>query len=342
MHAELIRDFQLEICRVFDSLIPHGSRVALLDYPFHTNVGDSLIWLGEIKYLRQRGCEIVFVSSIDTHDQNLFERKLGSIDIILLHGGGNFGSVWPQFQVFREAIISKYVTKKIIQLPQSVHFDSSESASVSMAILAGHPEFYLIVRDQASYDLMNPRLSKDRVFLSPDSAFMLGDLTSSIKLKSASDVLLLSRTDSEKLSSGISSWIRESTKNSVIETDWLDEGKTEKWLLRIERRIRPLVKAGIIPMWFLQKTWELLCEARLSRGVDKLSMGNVVVTDRLHAHILSILLSKPQVVFDNNNNKLSLFFAKWTSRGEHIHFARGPDLSRSMLSSLEEALKGVK
>ena len=39
---------------VLDPLIPRGSQVALFDFPNHSNVGDSAIWLGEQAYLSTR------------------------------------------------------------------------------------------------------------------------------------------------------------------------------------------------------------------------------------------------------------------------------------------------
>jgi len=39
--------------------------------------------------------------------------------------------------------------------------------------------------------------------------------------------------------------------------------------------------------------------ARLRRGCDVLSQGRVVIADRLHGHILSLLLGLPHVLMNN-------------------------------------------
>jgi exopolysaccharide biosynthesis predicted pyruvyltransferase EpsI len=49
------------------------------------------------------------------------EATLGPDDPILLHGGGNFGDVWPGFQRFREQVIRESPNRRIIQLPQTIH-----------------------------------------------------------------------------------------------------------------------------------------------------------------------------------------------------------------------------
>ncbi|WP_276524270.1 polysaccharide pyruvyl transferase family protein, partial [Enterobacter hormaechei] len=43
---------------------------------------------------------------------------------------------------------------------------------------------------------------------------------------------------------------------------------------------------------------------RVERGLRLLSRGERIVTDRLHGHILSLLLGIPHVVLDNDYGKL--------------------------------------
>jgi pyruvyl transferase EpsO len=77
----------------------------------------------------------------------------------------------------------------------------------------------------------------------------------------------------------------------------------------------------------MQWTWNRLAWERVLRGCALLSRGKVVVTDRLHAHILSTLLGIPNIILDNNYGKLSSFRDAWT---------RDHPLSHSA-SSVEEA-----
>jgi pyruvyl transferase EpsO len=56
-----------------------------------------------------------------------------------------------------------------------------------------------------------------------------------------------------------------------------------------------------------------LAQHRLARGLEILASGRHVVTDRLHGHILSLLLSVPHFVLDNSYNKNGAFFETWIS-----------------------------
>ena len=45
----------------------------------------------------------------------------------------------------------------------------------------------------------------------------------------------------------------------------------------------------------------------------------MVVTDRLHAHLLSLLLAIPHAVLDNTYGKLGRFLDAWTGDAPGVH-----------------------
>jgi pyruvyl transferase EpsO len=57
-----------------------------------------------------------------------------------------------------------------------------------------------------------------------------------------------------------------------------------------------------------------MARARTIAGCWLLSRGRVLVTDRLHGHILAVLAGQPHVVFDTANGKLRAFYDTWTRR----------------------------
>ena len=65
--------------------------------------------------------------------------------------------------------------------------------------------------------------------------------------------------------------------------------------------------------------------------------GRVVVTDRLHGHILSTLLDIPHVLLDNADNKLSSYHNTWTRGLHNCRLADNVrDAARLALELLEE------
>src|SRR5262249_47886968 len=60
-------------------------------------------------------------------------------------------------------------------------------------------------------------------------------------------------------------------------------------------------------------TYDPLAEERLARGCGILSGGRVVVTDRLHGHVLCLVLGVPHVLLDNSYGKVRGFYETWTA-----------------------------
>ena len=75
----------------------------------------------------------------------------------------------------------------------------------------------------------------------------------------------------------------------------------------------------------------------LHHGLSILQRGQVLVTDRLHGHILATLLGVPHVLLDNADQKLSAFHNTWTRGLRSCRLADNPtDALRMALELLDE------
>jgi pyruvyl transferase EpsO len=120
------------------------------------------------------------------------------------------------------------------------------------------------------------------------------------------DVLWLSREDQESLATS-----RGVATDGVVRRDWIREWPSPPRLAsRALRRLAPL-KRRLAPL--LPPTYERLARQRLRRGCRILAGGRAVITDRLHGHILSLLLGLPHVVLDNSYGKNRAFYETWTA-----------------------------
>jgi pyruvyl transferase EpsO len=71
--------------------------------------------------------------------------------------------------------------------------------------------------------------------------------------------------------------------------------------------------------------------SRLTYGIELLSRGRIVVTDRLHAHVISSLLDIPNYVFDSYDGKISALYETWTKgRAEATLVASPADLAEAL------------
>jgi pyruvyl transferase EpsO len=313
----LINTLQQAGHAVLDPLIPTGASICLLDYPNNSNVGDSLIWLGEIAYLRRRSVATRYVCDVDNYDPTRIKKALPHQPVILMHGGGNFGTLWPELQALRLQVLRDFPDVPVIQMPQSLHFDNEAALAETAAAIRAHRNYTLLVRDQASYD-MAVKHFECTVKLCPDMAFFIGPLED--HRKAPYDRFILGRTDHEKKSNWLAPLAQMQTQLKLRVSDWLNLGWRESIYLRLEKYTAGIRRAIDKDNLLLLTLWDAVSAARMLRGAELLTSGRVVIADRLHVHILSILLDKPHVLIDNSYRKLGNLHDAWTKGFTGVKF----------------------
>ena len=337
LDLDLIASLQADIDRRLAPLLEPGRPVALIDFPNHGNVGDVLIWLGERRWLRRHGIEVAYVADQRSYSPAVLRRRIGR-STVLIHGGGNLGDVWPQWQRFRERVVAELRDQRVVQLPQSVHFATEDGTRRAAAALGGHPDLHVLCRDEPSVAFVRERLGV-RAELTPDMAFALGPLR---RLgEPDTGLLVLSRTDAERTSDAL-------TAGDALVTDWTTQGPDDIGWSRawesLQRRSwnvgarmhRPTPQT-LLALRGLGVAYEWLARDRARFGRRLLSRGRVVLTDRLHAHVLSLLLGIPNVVVDTGYGKLTRFVGAWTASSSLSRLAasheEGERLARELLLS---------
>jgi pyruvyl transferase EpsO len=310
---DLLASLARTIDEVLDPLVPREGAVALVDFPRTPNVGDSLIWLGTIAWLARsgRGAPRYACSDV-TYDPRTMARRLGQ-GTILLSGGGNFGDLYEAHQRLRERVIADFPDRRIVQLPQSIHFGSAQATARARAILNRHSQLTLLVRDHSSLEFAGNEFSAASR-LCPDMAMSLGPLP---RHPATQPVVWLSRADKEA-----SAGAHAEAPAGIARVDWMTDGRNRSIRLhhRASRwlRHRPALRPWL-SRW-LEVRFESIARLRLERGERILSAGEVVVTDRLHAHILCLLLGIPHYLIDNSYGKVRGFHQAWTRESRLTRF----------------------
>ena len=278
------------------------TRVALIDCPDHGNVGDSLIALGELRVLRLLGCRIVHISSA-REDCVTALRALGPDVPILIHGGGNFGDLWPSHQTLRETLAREYRDRTVVQLSQSIHFRDGARAEQSAAALRQHPHFAVWCRDRESFDKAMALGLRARFV--PDMALALGPLRRSTPPRYP--VVVVRRTDHERADPGA----QVAFPAGWHQHDWIGDvpGAGRQRARRAQaRRWLPRAAATMLA----ERSLTRIFKARAAGGTDLVSSGAVVLTDRLHVHVLCTLCGIPHGFLDNNYGKVTSMWRAWT------------------------------
>ena len=304
-HFEVITRLQKLIDVALGPSLPtlRGRPYALLDMPNHSNVGDSAIWAGEMAWLQRNvGKAPSYVCETNADDAELKSHLIGGP--ILLHGGGNFGDVWPHYQEFRERIISRHSGVSILQLPQSIYFSKEAALERTIAVLRKAPHFRLLVRDIESYDLALTHFGCE-VALCPDMAFALGPLERPVEPDL--NVLLLLRTDKESVRK---SALCEELPVGWKQADWLDDDPDMHKRALFNTRASAVLSLNLQKLSKLSRRkyyYEQVSRERMERGTKLLSRAKFIITDRLHVHIVSTLMGIPHCFLDNNYGKILRF-----------------------------------
>lgn len=304
---EKIAQLSAEIDRVLTPLITND--YVLLDVPYHGNIGDTLIWQGEEDFLSALPHKCLGVHSCDSWWGNSLHPEA----IILLHGGGNFGDLWRGFQEFRLKIIAEHHDHRIVMFPQSIWYDDKSLIQHDASIMARHPDLHLCARDRFSYDFLCRHFSANHIYLIPDMAFHIDDSRLAPYRDSATGKkLFFRRLDKEIASDTID------TINGFDIHDWPSVEKIPLSLRSTGKIMGAARRLASIPLishclrnYVDYKYRSTLKSDLIHKGCHLISQYDSVVTTRLHAMILSILLHKQVSYIDNTSCKLSAFANTW-------------------------------
>jgi pyruvyl transferase EpsO len=316
------------------------SQCVLLDYPSHLNIGDQLIGLGEIYYFNHiLKTKIKYMADWQNFSSEVMADKLTDDYPIVFHGGGNLGDLWPNHQRFRQSIIQSYPERPIIILPQTIYFRNQELLEKSAKIFNSHTNLTLFVRDKYSYELGQKYFDNCKIILSPDMAFQLVDSPRfDFEIKRKDSVLYFKRTDAE-LNKTIN--LELPTDFQLVTEDWVSFQKhwklgnpRNKPKMQLIKLYREIIQRGLLtPQEFLpRRQWienqieinnlnylppQSLDLVRLSlsltySGIRQLKSHRLVISTRLHGHILCLLLGIPNIFLSNSYYKNQGFYEAWT------------------------------
>ncbi|CAG5128522.1 unnamed protein product [Candidula unifasciata] len=221
--------------------------------------------------------------------------------VILMQGGGNLVG-YAYVDMIRQKYIERFPERKIIILSQSIFLNpkGQEYLQYSRNLYSNRSNLVILLRDRHSYKRAKTMFHGVQIILAPDLAFGIGMVPR--QLPPIYDIIWIKRYDLEapkkytipQFPPGV----------SVEVSDWL-YWRTNK------------------PPNDLDKSFQIT-----SVGFQFLQRGRIVVTERLHGHVLSTLMNIPHVLIDNPPYfKLSSFYASWTVNLQNIKLVSNGSLA---------------
>lgn len=282
----------------------------LLEVPYYHNIGDMLIWQGELDLLATLPHKCLGMYALETFGYEEIEKGT----LILFQGGGNFGDLWGKHHEFKMKVVERYPECRFVFLPQTVHFQQEANLKACAERLAKYPNVTICARDQQSYDTLKQHF-RNTILLVPDLAFCI-DMSRWTQSKSAKkNDLLLMRRDSERQDSAVLEELKR--RESIVVSDWpqMEHRDLYTWLLV---KLSPRVPRRLLD-WYCRQVYR---RHLVRSGVRFLSQHERIYSTRLHGAILALLLDKQVELIDNNYGKNSGFYDTWLADCENIKLHR--------------------
>lgn len=279
--------------------LPAGAPVVYFDQPLHLNVGDLLINLGLERLLAEHGRFIEHRFSVKDYARNLHHVR--DNHVIVLHGGGNLGDLWPNHEKLRQDVVKRFPRNKILVFPQTVHFRDPSKIDDYAAVYRAHPNCKIFLRDHASLALVGQKF-RVPCALAPDTAHQLWRNPDMFTPGfDGHGTLTFMRLDREA----------QDATDRAHSLDWpalitpLTYALAGAWIYTLRFNPSPSLQPALMRGWGQHRDRIIRHSANVFRQYAR------VRTDRLHALILGCLLGKPVVMKDNNYGKLSSYCDAW-------------------------------
>ena len=254
------------------------------------NAGDHAIELSERELMRDCGIENFQI--FDFFEYALIADYLSETirknDVLLIPGGGNLGDSWAEEYAHILSVIRKYPENPILVFPESWYFSDSEEGKRLLAetreIISHHKNITLYARDSWSFREMRRQLPGACVKYAFDCALLGGTFYDEPETLhgGAITVGISVRDDKEAKNRGLYTVASEAVSRLGYDS-----------LCIVNDCHEPIGKHAK--------------QAYVNAVLSQYRRADIVITDRFHGMIFSLLCRKPCIVFDNRTGKIHHF-----------------------------------
>ncbi len=270
--------------------------------PSYTNLGDQAISLAERKYIEAEFPDYQYIEIVEEDDDAaipVVKQYITKQDIVAFTGGGNMGNLYLDHERARRKVFSTFTDNLTISFPQSIHFEDNEAGlyeqKLSQEAYQKNPNLVLVARDAQSYHRMQTTFN-NKVIFTPDMVLYMKSVNWKFNRNGALFVL---RHDSEKV-------VKKSTIDNI------------KDILGNERPVKRVDTVLDEP----QKITPVTREALFDSELELFSHQEIIITDRWHAMVFSVLTGTPCLLFGNSYGKGKHAYFDWL---EHINWVSYTD-----------------
>ncbi|WP_455138443.1 polysaccharide pyruvyl transferase family protein [Thermophilibacter sp.] len=278
-----------------------------MDTPEHGNIGDQAIALAEQQLLDEWfGPDSYF--EVTANQVEGFEKTLAKLSpmnqVILVHGGGFLGSLWPNEEYRFRRILEAFRGHRVVVFPQTVTFDRStpegeEFFQESVTSWCSHPDLTICCRERLSERFVSENFPGVRALLTPD--VVLGLETPSEHVE-RHGVLFCMRADRERVLDDVTVKSLSAAVKAALPGEPIAYTDTA-----VDHRVPPKRR-----------------EREVFAKLAEFSSARLMVTDRLHGMVFAAITGTPCVALNNSNGKVGRVY-EWIAELSYVRFFQNVD-----------------
>ena len=262
-------------------------RIFLFGAPFHSNMGDQAQTLCSLVWLKKNYPEYnlyVFntkeVINLDYRLLKLIKKNIGSKDKIFLHSGYHITDLYMKEENMNRKVIEIFSNNKIVILPQTILFQNENERNKTIDIYNKHKDLTILCRDDLSYETAKRMFTNCKLLKYPDIVTILIG-TKEFK-NDKKGILLCMRNDKEAFYS-----------KEDIE-------KLREKLEKIDKTDITDTTIDLNADYISQNRSKVINDI-----LNSYSSYEVIITDRYHGTIFSLIANTPVIVLSSTDHKLS-------------------------------------
>lgn len=300
--------------------ISKGKKIFLLMEPEYGNVGDQAIAYATEEYLKDYFPEYTLIRVTENktfRHMKTLQRICTPEDLIVLQGGGNMGSLYPQIERLRRFCIKCFPNNFIISMPVTATYRDDrrgrKELSKSKRVFDSHRCLLLLARERFTFEFIKDNFTT-KCMLVPDIVFYLTSKIDPTSVERCCNMLCI-RKEMESILSTCE-------RNMII------------------RRILDKFPGTLINDTEIKRTVDPeIRDLEVISMLDQFKRSRVVITDRMHGMIFAAITMTPCIVLKSLDNKIEGTY-QWLEKLDHIKLVK--TVSINEINSLISQMEGIK
>ena len=229
-------------------------------------------------------------------------------DVIVIDGGGNMGSLWPEEEHKMQDIALRFAQNPMFIFPQTASYSDDSAGRKELVrsrkAYSANKNLLVFARDRGTLDILKIEMPEVRCMYTPDM------------------VMFIEGAQTEQKREGVAFCLREDTERVLTEEQRSGLKKKFASMGVSAREISTIVRGAV---------WKFQRKKVLQKKWNEFSSVQLVVTDRLHGMVFSAITGTPCIALDNISHKVYGAY-QWLSYLPYLRFC-------SSIDEVEDAAK---